>query len=102
MLTPVVSKRAMACLNSTATSFRSDSASRFDQRQAAVPVVPLLGLDFADLSLDAVLAWLVARPPEAPFGYVVTPNSAHLVRLRRKPWLRPLYSDALLRLLDSR
>jgi len=67
-----------------------------------IPTVPLLGLDFADMSLGGVLAWLVARPPDAPFGYVVTPNADHLVRMHRQPGLRPLYSDAMLRLLDSR
>jgi len=68
----------------------------------AVPTIPLLGLDFADMSLGAVLGWLAARPADAPFGYVVTPNADHLVRVQRHPKLRPLYADAMLRLLDSR
>jgi len=67
-----------------------------------VKTVPLLGLDFADLSMAAVLRWLDSRPEGIPFGYVVTPNADHLVRIRRQPWLRPLYHDALMRLLDSR
>lgn len=92
----------MASLNSIATSSRSDSALPFDQAQAPIPTVPLLGLDFADMSLGEVLGWLVARPPDTPFGYVVTPNADHLVRLQRQPVLRPLYRDAMLRLLDSR
>jgi exopolysaccharide biosynthesis WecB/TagA/CpsF family protein len=92
----------MAFLNSTATSFRSDSALPFDQGQSEIPTVPLLGLDFADMSLGAVIGMLAARPPDAPFGYVVTPNADHLVRLQRQPGLRPLYRDAMLRLLDSR
>jgi exopolysaccharide biosynthesis WecB/TagA/CpsF family protein len=62
----------------------------------------LLGLDFADLSLGAVLSRLAARPADAPFGYVVTPNADHLVRVQRQPELLPLYRDAMLRLLDSR
>ncbi|WP_241671043.1 WecB/TagA/CpsF family glycosyltransferase [Dankookia rubra] len=74
----------------------------FDQVQSEVPTVSLLGLDFADLSLGAVLGWLAARPVNAPFGYVVTPNADHLVRIQRQPGLRPLYADAMLRLLDSR
>ncbi|MDB5373128.1 MAG: glycosyltransferase, partial [Belnapia sp.] len=47
--------------------------------------VPLLGIDFTDLPLDRVVDWLVARPAGAPFGYVVTPNADHLVRLARNP-----------------
>jgi N-acetylglucosaminyldiphosphoundecaprenol N-acetyl-beta-D-mannosaminyltransferase len=92
----------MAFLNSIATSSRSGSALPFDQVQPMIPTVPLLGLDFADMSLGAVTSWLAARPPDAPFGYVVTPNSDHLVRMHRQPALRPLYRDAMLRLLDSR
>ena len=67
-----------------------------------VPARPLLGLGFADLNLDAVLALLAARPAAAPFAYVVTPNADHLVRLARDPALAPLYAGAALRLLDSR
>ena len=66
------------------------------------PVRRLLDVDFADLPLQDVLALLAERPAEAPFGYVVTPNSDHLVRLARDPAMRPLYDDAMLRLLDSR
>lgn len=62
----------------------------------------LLGLDFADLDAAAAAAWLAARPDEAPFGYVVTPNADHLVRLARERSLLALYRGAELRLLDSR
>lgn len=64
--------------------------------------VSLLGLDFADLDAEAAAAWLAARRKDAPFGYVVTPNADHLVRLARDPALAALYDGALLRLLDSR
>lgn len=64
--------------------------------------VRLLGLDFADLDAAAAAALLAARPAEAPFGYVVTPNADHLVRLARDPDLAAIYRGALLRLLDSR
>ncbi|CAH2604119.1 WecB/TagA/CpsF family glycosyltransferase [Rhodovastum atsumiense] len=64
--------------------------------------VRLLGLDFADLPTEAAARHLAARPPQAPFGYVVTPNADHLVRLARQPALAPLYHGALLCLLDSR
>jgi N-acetylglucosaminyldiphosphoundecaprenol N-acetyl-beta-D-mannosaminyltransferase len=63
--------------------------------------IPLLGLDFADV--DAAAAdLLAARPAAAAFGYVVTPNADHLVRLARDPDLAAIYRGALLRLLDSR
>ena len=64
--------------------------------------VRLLGLDFADLDADAAAALLAARPADAAFGYLVTPNADHLVRLARRPELLPIYRDASLRLLDSR
>jgi exopolysaccharide biosynthesis WecB/TagA/CpsF family protein len=66
------------------------------------PAVGLLGLDFADLDADRAAAWLAERPAQAPFGYVVTPNADHLVRLAGRPDLAPIYRAALLRLLDSR
>lgn len=64
--------------------------------------VELLGVSFADLDPVAAAARIAARPAAAPFGYVVTPNADHLVRLARTPGLLPLYQGALLRLLDSR
>jgi exopolysaccharide biosynthesis WecB/TagA/CpsF family protein len=67
------------------------------------PRLRLLGLDFAELGPEAVLAALAARPAGAPFAYVVTPNADHLIRLARDPGaLAPLYAGAALRLLDSR
>jgi exopolysaccharide biosynthesis WecB/TagA/CpsF family protein len=63
----------------------------------------LLGLDFADLDINAAAAMLAARPAGAPFAYLVTPNADHLVRLARDPArYGPLYRDAAWRLLDSR
>lgn len=63
----------------------------------------LLGLDFAALDTDGALAMLAARPADAPFAYLVTPNADHLVRLARQPAVYgPLYRDAAWRLLDSR
>lgn len=66
------------------------------------PCIRLLGMDFADLDTAEAAAWLASRPAEAAFGYVVTPNADHIVRLKRQPGLAPLYDRALLRLLDSR
>lgn len=62
----------------------------------------LLGLDFACASLDEAARLIASRPPNAPFGYVVTPNADHLVRMSRVPALRSLYRSSLLCLLDSR
>jgi exopolysaccharide biosynthesis WecB/TagA/CpsF family protein len=67
-----------------------------------IPLCRLLGLDFASLDVSASAAWLAARPADAPFRYVVTPNADHLVRLSRQPGLMPLYQGAMLCLLDSR
>lgn len=64
--------------------------------------VRLLGLEMADLTLEDAARWIDARPPGAPFGYVVTPNADHLVRLSRDARLRSVYGTALLSLLDSR
>ncbi len=64
--------------------------------------VRLLGLEFADLDAAGAADWLARRPASAPFGYVTTPNADHLVRLNRLPGFAPIYTDALMRLLDSR
>ncbi len=66
------------------------------------PLVTLAGLDFDDLDIVQSAAWIAGRPAEAPFGYVVTPNADHLVRVARDPSLAAAYRGALLRLLDSR
>ena len=62
----------------------------------------MLGLDFADLDLAEAASVIADRPAEAAFGYVVTPNSDHLVRLSRDPALQDVYHGAALCLLDSR
>jgi N-acetylglucosaminyldiphosphoundecaprenol N-acetyl-beta-D-mannosaminyltransferase len=64
--------------------------------------VRLLDLEFADLTAAEAAEAIAARPDGARFGYVVTPNADHLVRLSRDPLLHPIYRDAWLRLLDSR
>ncbi|HUB11169.1 MAG TPA: WecB/TagA/CpsF family glycosyltransferase [Acetobacteraceae bacterium] len=64
--------------------------------------VGLLGLEFADLDVAGAAALVAGLPAEASFGYVVTPNADHLVRLARDPVLAGIYRDASLRLLDSR
>jgi N-acetylglucosaminyldiphosphoundecaprenol N-acetyl-beta-D-mannosaminyltransferase len=67
-----------------------------------IDTVSLLGFNFADLNADAAAKAIAARPADAPFGYVVTPNADHLVRLSRDPALATMYRDAWMRLLDSR
>ncbi len=69
---------------------------------AAPPTTTLLGLPFADLDAAAAAAWLASLPVDTPFGYAVTPNADHLVRLHRDPSLAPIYQAARVRLLDSR
>jgi exopolysaccharide biosynthesis WecB/TagA/CpsF family protein len=64
--------------------------------------VSLLGLGFADMTVAQAAARIAARPSDAPFGYVVTPNADHLVRISRDPGLRAIYRHAALCLLDSR
>lgn len=61
-----------------------------------------LGLSLLDEGADQVAARLAARPAEAPFAYLVTPNADHFVRLARHPALSPLYEEAAWRTLDSR
>jgi N-acetylglucosaminyldiphosphoundecaprenol N-acetyl-beta-D-mannosaminyltransferase len=65
------------------------------------PTLNLLGLEFACLDLPAAASAIAARPAEAPFAYVVTPNADHLVRMERDPEMKAAYQDAALRLLDS-
>jgi N-acetylglucosaminyldiphosphoundecaprenol N-acetyl-beta-D-mannosaminyltransferase len=65
--------------------------------------IRLLGVDFDAVSPAEALSQIAARPTNAPFAYVVTPNTDHLVRLARDPArYQPLYDGAWLRLLDSR
>ncbi len=62
-----------------------------------------LGLLFNDMTLDETVL-LVSRAGRANcWRYVVTPNAAHLGRLRRQALTEPtIYDNAWLRLLDSR
>ena len=62
----------------------------------------LLGLNFADMTVAEAAAAIAARADGQGFGYVVTPNADHLVRLAHDPGLVSVYRDAWLRLLDSR
>jgi exopolysaccharide biosynthesis WecB/TagA/CpsF family protein len=65
-------------------------------------LVNLAGLGFDKLDIMQSASWIASRPAEEPFGYVVTPNADHLVRVSRDPELRAIYRGAALCLLDSR
>ena len=67
----------------------------------AFPVVHLLGLDFAIVTLAEAASWLGSRAADAPFGYVVTPNADHLVRISRDARLLAIYRGAALCVMDS-
>jgi N-acetylglucosaminyldiphosphoundecaprenol N-acetyl-beta-D-mannosaminyltransferase len=54
------------------------------------------------MDATAAAATIAARPKDAPFAYVVTPNADHIVRVSRDPALLAIYRDAWLCLLDSR
>ncbi len=70
--------------------------------EAGPPIIQLLGVDFSNVSRQAVIERLLARPEGARFSYVVTPNADHMERLLRVPGLRPIYQRAMLCLLDSK
>lgn len=67
-----------------------------------VTTTELLGFDFVDMNVVQTAAWIANRPVDAPFGYIVTPNAEHLVQLAKRPAMREVYRQALLRLMDSR
>lgn len=62
-----------------------------------------LGVRLAHLTVDDAAAYVAHRPPNAPFGYIVTPNAQHFVVLNRgSAGFRAAYDGALLRLCDSK
>lgn len=67
--------------------------------------VPFVGVGFDLLTMDEVLARLSAVTEDSRYGYVVTPNVDHVVRLddpAQRAELLPLYDGAELSLCDSR
>ena len=69
------------------------------------PRTSFLGVDFDLLDLAATERWLAERPADGPFGYIVTPNVDHIVKLDAAPAdaeIHAAYAGAALRLCDSR
>jgi exopolysaccharide biosynthesis WecB/TagA/CpsF family protein len=67
--------------------------------------VPFVGVGFDRLTMKEVLARLSAISADSPYGYVVTPNVDHVVRLddpAQAGELKPLYDGADYSLCDSR
>lgn len=67
--------------------------------------VPFVGVGFDRLTIKEVLARLAAVSADTPYGYVVTPNVDHVVRLddpAQARELKPLYDKADYSLCDSR
>lgn len=71
-----------------------------------VTVAEFLAIDFDSREMDKIVASLDGRPADAPFGYVVTANVDHIVKLNSKQAyskdLVAAYSNALVRVCDSR
>jgi len=67
--------------------------------------IKFLGVGFDPLTMTEVLGRLAAVTSESPYGYVVTPNVDHIVRLDKAPdreQLLPLYKGADISVCDSR
>ncbi|WP_157033772.1 WecB/TagA/CpsF family glycosyltransferase [Belnapia moabensis] len=72
-----------------------------DKITDAMSGTTLLGLEFTDMTIAEAVSHIAARPADAPFGFIVTPNAEHLVRLARDPVPTAVYRRALLRVMDS-
>lgn len=65
--------------------------------------IEFLGVNFAPISPEDLLARIVEKADaKEEFGYLVTPNTDHLVRLNADESLQTLYEDAWLNVCDSR
>ncbi|MCK0209390.1 WecB/TagA/CpsF family glycosyltransferase [Starkeya koreensis] len=79
------------------------AAGRAGDVAGTPPQAEFLGVPIARLDAGEAAALIAARPADAPFAYVVTPNAAHLNRLTRlaDTRLRAAYDGAWLRLMDG-
>ncbi len=75
--------------------------ARGERQRSAPTLEPGLELTIDDHDLDSFVP-LAASFGQRDYGYVVTPNADHLLRLHREPSFRALYADAAWVLLDSR
>jgi exopolysaccharide biosynthesis WecB/TagA/CpsF family protein len=101
-LRPAPSSRGGAIFVPPGTDLAAAPIAPAPPHHRAPPDIPLLGLRFANLTVAQAAARLAERPADAPFGYVVTPNADHLVRMTRDSRLTAIYRSATLCLLDSR
>jgi N-acetylglucosaminyldiphosphoundecaprenol N-acetyl-beta-D-mannosaminyltransferase len=89
----------------TATMRRADhEASPAPERGAVVRTWPRVR--YGEVAVDAlrfgeVLELLQQRMADGHGGYVVTPNTDHLVKAKRNPTLAPIYDNAVLSLADG-
>lgn len=68
-----------------------------------LPEAGFLGVGITLLDKAQVARWIEARPADAPFAYIVTPNAQHFVMLERDadPRFTAAYAGAAMRLCDS-
>lgn len=93
-----------------APDIRGDVSADLRADLRPVPVVrseahvsEFLGFRFDRISQERAQNQIMARPADAPFAYVVTPNVDHVVRLRcSRSDLWPIYRRAWMTLCDSR
>ncbi|HEY1720276.1 MAG TPA: WecB/TagA/CpsF family glycosyltransferase [Magnetospirillaceae bacterium] len=74
-----------------------------EQTNAPVPVEWLFGIPVSKLDVAEAAAYMAARPADAPFAFVATPNASTLVALTNgNPGYWEPYKRTWLRLFDSR
>ena len=73
------------------------------ETNAPLPVEWLFGIPVSKLDVAEACSYMAARPADAPFAFVATPNASTLVALtRRNPGYWEPYKRTWLRLFDSR
>jgi len=100
---PVIDAASPLATVSQAAAPLTTSPPSLPQNWSSTPTAKFLEFEFHRANPDEVLAMIDARPADAPFAYVVTPNVDHVVRLERiRSDLWPAYRRAWLTLCDSR
>lgn len=67
-----------------------------------VQTVSFLDVSFSVAQGDVWRQKILTHGRDRPFGYIVTPNVDHVIRLSREAALRPIYAAATARICDSR